>query len=147
MTENGTENIGEGRFAIRETDHAIVDSEDAGISPIMVDMMTTEDGSESGYMDRSGVLNFLNQQESTIKRSEMVIVGYQDRIDRQSELIKEQQEQIDEYIDIKSKIDAKIAEYNSKSKEYSNINQVCASKHNGFKRDALIEFKKEVFGE
>ena len=147
MTENVTENIGEGRFAIRETDHAIVDSEDEGIPPIMVDMMTIEDGSESDYMDRSGVLNFLNQQEITIKRIEMVIVGYQDRIDRQSELIKEQQEQIDEYIDIKAKLDAKIAEYDSKSKEYDDISQYCASKHNGFKRDALKDFKKEIFGE
>ena len=143
MSENISKEINKGRFAIRETDYAIVDSEDHGILPIMVDMMTSEDGSESSYMDRSGVLNFLNQQEITIKRCEMVIAGYQDRIDRQSELIKEQQERIDEYIDIKAKLDGKIAEYDSKSKEY----EFCASKHYGFKRDALKDFKKEIFGE
>lgn len=85
--------------------------------------------------------------ESTIKRCEMVIAEYQNRIDRQSDLIKNQQEEIDEYINIKSKLDAKIAEYDSKSKEYGNRGQFCARKNYGFKRDALKDFKKEIFGE
>lgn len=55
--------IGEGnkRFELRRNkDWAIVDNENE-IAPILVDMTPTDDGSESGYADRSSVINFLNR--------------------------------------------------------------------------------------
>ena len=64
MTEkinvNNNEN-GYKRFDLRRNkDWAIVDNENE-IAPILVDMTPTDDGSESGYADRVGVVNFLNR--------------------------------------------------------------------------------------
>lgn len=52
-------------FRIRETDHAIVNDRWL-LPPIMIDMQSPEDGSESQYADRAGVCNFLNRQEAII---------------------------------------------------------------------------------
>ena len=61
MNENETTSTNsEGRFYIRDSDHAIIDNE-GKIGPIMVDMTPTEDGSESGYTDRSSVKGLLNR--------------------------------------------------------------------------------------
>lgn len=47
------------RFEIRKSDYAIIDTQ-GDVAPIMVDMMSSEDGSESGYSDRASVVNLLN---------------------------------------------------------------------------------------
>ena len=52
---------------------------------------------------------------------------------------------IDNYIDIKAKLNAKITEYETKSEEYELSACGCGSKHNWIKKTALEEFKEEVF--
>jgi hypothetical protein len=54
-----------GRFRLREeTDYAIID-ELEDFPPIMVQMEETDDGSESQYADRRGVLHLMNQLADT----------------------------------------------------------------------------------
>lgn len=69
----------------------------------------------------------------------------QERNNRQKETIEKQQKQIDNYIDIKAKLNAKIKEYETKAEEYELSACGCGSKHNGIKKTALEEFKEEVF--
>ena len=60
-----------------------------------------------------------------------------ERNDRQKETIEKQQEQIDNYIDIKAKLEGKIKEYETKSEEYELSACGCGSKHNWIKKTAL----------
>ena len=60
-----------GRFSLRkESDYAIVDELDE-IAPIMVDMKSSDKGSESGYADRASVLKLLNNLDNTSKNKEI----------------------------------------------------------------------------
>ena len=70
----------------------------------------------------------------------------QERNNRQKETITKQQEQIDNYIDIKAKLDGKIKEYETKAEEYELSACGCGSKHNWIKKIALEEFKEELLG-
>lgn len=69
----------------------------------------------------------------------------QERNNKQKETIQKQQDMIDNYIDIKSKLNAKITEYETKSEEYELSACGCGSKHNWIKKTALEEFKEEVY--
>ena len=69
----------------------------------------------------------------------------QERNDRQAQTITEQQERIDEYIDVKSKINAKITEYNTKSEEYQECACGCMSKQYYYFASALQALKDEVY--
>ena len=60
------------------------------------------------YMGTDEVVDLLNHQKEKIQ-------NLQERNNRQCELLEKQQEQIDNYIDIKAKLDGKIAEYTTKS--------------------------------
>ena len=71
----------------------------------------------------------------------------QERNNNQKETIEKQQKQIDNYINIKAKLDAKIKEYETKSEEYELSACGCGSKHNWIKKTALEKFKEELFGE
>lgn len=84
------------------------------------------------------IIETLNWKEEKIKE-------LQERNNRQCELLEKQQEQIDNYIDIKAKLDGKIAEYTTKSEEYELGACACGSRKYAYKTDALIEFKEEVF--
>lgn len=84
------------------------------------------------------IIETLNWKEEKIKE-------LQERNNRQAELLEKQQEQIDNYIDIKAKLDGKIREYETKSEEYELSACGCGSKHNWIKKTALEEFKEEVF--
>ena len=78
------------------------------------------------------IVNKLNEQDNEIQAQVNVIKGYQERneklfketqelqkrIDRQAELLQKQGEKIDNFIDIKAKLDGKIQEYTTKSEEY-----------------------------
>lgn len=60
-----------GRFSLRsESDYAIID-ELGEIAPIMVDMKSSDDGSESGYADRSSVLKLLNNLDYASKNKQI----------------------------------------------------------------------------
>lgn len=69
----------------------------------------------------------------------------EERNNRQGETLQKQQEMIDNYIDIKAKLNAKITEYETKAEEYELSACSCGSKHNWIKKTALEEFKEEVF--
>ncbi len=69
----------------------------------------------------------------------------QKRNNRQKETIEKQQEIIDNYIDIKAKLNAKIKEYETKSEEYELSACGCGSKHNRIKKTALEEFRDEIY--
>ena len=69
----------------------------------------------------------------------------QERNNRQKETLTKQQEQIDNYIDIKAKLNAKIKEYETKSEEYELRACICGARKYAFKMQALAEFKEEVF--
>lgn len=69
----------------------------------------------------------------------------QKRNNNQKDIITKQQEQIDNYINIKAKLDSKIKEYETKSEEYELSACGCGSKHNWIKKTALEEFKEETF--
>lgn len=84
------------------------------------------------------IIETLNNKEDKIKELE-------ERINRQAELLEKQQEQIDNYIDIKAKLNGKITEYETKSEEYEICACGCGSKHNWIKKTALEEFKEEIF--
>lgn len=100
-----------------------------------------------------------NEFNHEIKAQSTVIEGYQERnerlfnktqeleerINRQAETIGKQQEQIDNYIDIKAKIEGKIAEYNTKSEEYELSACGCGARKNSYKKQALEELKEELF--
>ena len=90
------------------------------------------------YMGTDEVVDLLNHQKEKIQE-------LQERNNRQCELLEKQQEQIDNYIDIKAKLDGKIAEYTTKSEEYELGACTCGSRKYAYKTDALIEFKEEVF--
>lgn len=68
-----------------------------------------------------------------------------ERNTRQAETIKRQQEQIDNFINVKAKLDGKISEYATKSEEYEEYACHCGAKHNAIKKEALIELKEELF--
>lgn len=55
-----------GRFEFRKSDYAIIDSE-GEIAPIMIEMDTSDDGSESQYTDRASVLHLLNKLNDELK--------------------------------------------------------------------------------
>lgn len=69
----------------------------------------------------------------------------QKRNNRQAELLEKQQEQIDNYIDIKAKLKGKITEYETKSEEYELSACGCGSKYNRIKKTALEEFRDEIY--
>ena len=69
----------------------------------------------------------------------------QERNNRQKETIEKQQNIIDNYIDIKAKLDGKIKEYETKSEEYELGACICGARKYAFKMQALAEFKEEVF--
>lgn len=69
----------------------------------------------------------------------------QERNNRQKETIEKQQNIIDNYIDIKAKLDGKIKEYETKSEEYELGACICGARKYVFKMQALAEFKEEVF--
>jgi len=85
------------------------------------------------------IIDELNNKEYKIKELE-------ERINRQAGLLEKQQEQIDNYIDIKAKLNGKITEYQTKSEEYESCACSCGSKHNYLKKLSLEEFKEEIFG-
>ena len=105
------------------------------------------------------VVDLLNEQDKEIQAQSNVIKGYQERNEklfkqtqelqernnRQAKLIEKQQEQINNYIDIKAKLNGKIEEYTTKSEEYELGACACGSRKYAYKTDALIEFKEEVF--
>ena len=70
----------------------------------------------------------------------------QERNNRQKETLTKQQKQIDNYIDIKAKLNAKIKEYETKSEEYELGACICGARKYAFKMQALAEFKEELFG-
>lgn len=90
-------------------------------------------------MQAEKIIDELNNKEYKIKELE-------ERINRQAGLLEKQQEQIDNYIDIKAKLNGKIIEYQTKSEEYESCACSCGSKHNYLKKLALEEFKEEIYG-
>lgn len=89
-------------------------------------------------MQAEKIIKELNKKEEKIQE-----LG--ERNNRQAELLEKQQEQINNYIDIKAKLDGKITEYNTKSEEYELSACACGARLNAHKREALIEFKEEIF--
>ena len=81
-----------------------------------------------------------------LNRKDRTINELQERNNKQRETIEKQQEQIDNYIDIKAKLNAKITEYETKAEEYHLSACGCGSKHNWIKKTTLEEFKEELFG-
>lgn len=88
-------------------------------------------------------INVLHQE---IRSLEFENAKLQERNNNQKETIEKQQKQIDNYINIKAKLDAKIKEYETKSEEYELSACGCGSKHNWIKKTALEKFKEEIFG-
>ena len=70
----------------------------------------------------------------------------QERNNRQKETIEKQQNIIDNYIDIKAKLDGKIKEYETKAEEYELGACIGGARKYAFKMQALAEFKEELFG-
>lgn len=68
-----------------------------------------------------------------------------ERNNRQKDTITKQQEQIDNYIDIKAKLNAKIKEYETKSEEYELGACICGARKYAFKMQALAEFKEGIY--
>ena len=105
------------------------------------------------------IVNKLNEQDNEIQAQVNVIKGYQERneklfketqelqkrIDRQAELLQKQGEKIDNFIDIKAKLDGKIQEYTTKSEEYELSACSCGARINAYKKQALEELKEELF--
>ena len=90
------------------------------------------------YISTDEVVDILNNQQKQIKE-------LQERNNRQGETLQKQQDMIDNYIDIKAKLNAKITEYETKAEEYELSACGCGSKHNWIKKTALEEFKEEVY--
>ena len=92
MKSENVNNVANGkeRWYIRKTDHAIVDNY-GDIAPIMVDMMTTDDGSESCYTDRSTVVGLLNRYEAKANNQSVVdaIVGIERKLIVLEKIMKE----------------------------------------------------------
>ena len=70
-----------------------------------------------------------------------------ERNNRQKETIIKQQEEIDSYIDVKAKLNAKIAEFETKAGEYEVGACACGARYNSIKKTALEEFKEEIYKE
>ncbi|WP_296882179.1 hypothetical protein [uncultured Methanobrevibacter sp.] len=92
----------------------------------------------------NGYIKELHQEINSLKFEN---ANLQERNNRQKDTITKQQEQIDNYIDIKAKLNAKLMEYETKAEEYELSACGCGSKHNWIKKTALEEFKEELFGE
>lgn len=86
------------------------------------------------------VVNLLNKSHQSKKELE-------ERINRQANTIAEKCAVIDNYIDVKAKLAGKIEEYSTKSEEYELGACACGSRKYAYKRDALEEFKEEVYQE
>ena len=120
--------------------HSIVDLYTGDTYPI----------SDEGILETA--VSLLNGLNGEIQSKLIVIKGYQERLDRlqernnrQANTIAEQGQIIDNYIDIKSKLDGKIQEYATKSEEYELEACPCHARITAHKKDALEEFKEEVY--
>lgn len=59
-----------GRFEIRKTDYAIIDTT-GDMAPIMVEMDSPEDGSDSQYADIAGVMGLLNRLDNAASNKQV----------------------------------------------------------------------------
>ena len=85
-----------GRFRLREeTDYAIID-ELEDFPPIMVQMEETDDGSESQYADRRGVLHLMNQLADTNPNEQRhFYLKYRlDKVHNDNDLLRKENEQL-----------------------------------------------------
>ena len=89
-----------GRFRLREeTDYAIID-ELEDFPPIMVQTEETDDGSESQYADRRGVLHLMNQLADTNPNEQRhFYLKYRlDKVHNDNDLLRKENEQLKETI-------------------------------------------------
>jgi len=87
-----------GRFRLREeTDYAIID-ELEDFPPIMVQMEETDDGSESQYADRRGVLHLMNQLADTNPNEQRhFYLKYRlDKVHNDNDLLRKENKQLKE---------------------------------------------------
>lgn len=91
--------------------------------------------------DKKSMDEFIEKVNHIIKENEEL----KERNNRQKETITKQQEQIDNYIDIKAKLNAKIKEYETKSEEYELGACICGARKYAFKMQALAEFKEGIY--
>ncbi len=102
---------------------------------IMLEFKENEFGPYACFHKIIDMLNNFYEEQEKLK----------ERINRQCETIKKRDQQIDNCIDIKAKLNAKITEYENKSEEYELCACGCGAKHNWIKKTALEEFKDEIY--
>ena len=86
-----------------------------------------------------------NREFTSLEQIAEIMNDLQERNERQTNTIVEQQNMIDDYIDVKAIINAKITEYNVKSEEYQECACGCMSKQYYHFASALQELKDEVY--
>lgn len=95
--------------------------------------------------DENDMKKLCYDMNDLVRDLEFENTNLQERNNNQKQTIEKQQDMIDNYIDIKAKLNAKITEYETKAEEYELSACSCGSKHNWIKKTALEEFKEEVF--